>query len=245
MSAWLRRFKPTADAPVRLYCFPHAGGSASYFAPMARALAPSIDVVAVQYPARQDRRAEPAIPSIVSLARGVAPEISTDRPFAFFGHSMGATVAFEAARLVSPVELFVSGRRGPTTYRGESLHRQGDEALMRELKSLGGTDLAALDDEIMEMVLPALRADYQAVETYRFEPGPLLSCPITALIGDADPKVSLEEARDWAAHTTGRFEIEVFPGGHFYLADQAAAVNAALVRRLTPGLPRTAATPGT
>lgn len=237
--AWLRRFQPSSDAPVRLVCFPHAGGSASYFVPLARAHAPRVDVLAVQYPGRQDRRAEPAVGSIPELADSLAPELLpwTDRPFAFFGHSMGATLAFEVARRleargVVPARLFVSARRGPTTHRGDLLHLKGDDVLLDELKALGGTDLRALDEEILGMVLPVLRADYRAVETYEYSPGPPLRTPITALIGDADPKVSEDEARTWGEHTTGGFELRVFPGGHFYLTDHAEAVNALIADRL-------------
>ncbi|MFT7834581.1 alpha/beta fold hydrolase [Saccharothrix sp. BKS2] len=237
--AWLRRFRPTAGAPLRLVCFPHAGGSASYFVPVAQAHAPGVDVLAVQYPGRQDRRAEPTVGSIAELADSLVPELLawTDVPFAFFGHSMGATLAFEVARRledrgVTPLRLFASARRGPTTHRGERLHLQGDRVLMEELRSLGGTDLRAMDEEILGMVLPALRADYRAVETYEYVPGPPLRAPITALIGDADPKVVEAEARTWAEHTSGGFELEVFRGGHFYLADHAEAVNALIADRL-------------
>ncbi|QFZ21588.1 thioesterase II family protein [Saccharothrix syringae] len=237
---WLRRFQPTAQAPVRLVCFPHAGGSASYFVPLAKAHAPGVDVLAVQYPGRQDRRGDPAVPSITELAEHLVPELLpwTDRPFAFFGHSMGATLAFEVtrrleARGVAPVRLFASARRGPTTFRGDRLHLLGDQALLAELQALGGTDFRLVDQDILSMVLPALRADYQAVETYEFAPGPRLRTPITVLIGDADPKVSLEEARTWEQHTEGGFELEVFPGGHFYLTEHAAAVNALIADRLS------------
>src|ERR1700712_4687720 len=116
---WIRRFHESPGASARLVCFPHAGGAATYFYPLSRTLAPSIEALAVQYPGRQDRRAEPCVDDIHELADLVAPALLewADRPLALFGHSMGATLAFEVAgRLekagVRPAGLFVSGRRG-------------------------------------------------------------------------------------------------------------------------------------
>lgn len=236
---WLRRFQPTADAPTRLVCLPHAGGSATWFAPLARRHAPHLDVLAAQYPARQDRRGEPPVPSITGLAAGVVADLLplADRPIALFGHSMGATVAYEAARLlrghgVTPVALFASSRRPPATHRGEVLHTKPDADLLRELDALGGTDLRLLDRELLDLALAALRVDYQAVEDYEHVPGEPLTCPVTALVGDADPKVTPEEAAGWAACTTGPFTREVFPGGHFFLTGHVDAVDALITSRL-------------
>jgi surfactin synthase thioesterase subunit len=230
---WLRRYRPVPDAGVRLLYFPHAGGSASFGAPLSRALAPSIEVVALQYPGRQDRRTEPFIDDIPSLADAIvaATQGIDDRPLAFFGHSMGAILAFEVAQrrqrtgATMPVRLFASGRRAPSTTREEKIHLSDDDGLVAEMRRLAGTDLSLLaDEEVLRMILPAMRADYRAIETYEWTPGPTIDCPITVLVGDDDPKTTVDEADGWRRHTTGEFTMRVYPGGHFYLGNDGLGV---------------------
>ncbi|MFF4591288.1 thioesterase II family protein [Streptomyces sp. NPDC001388] len=238
---WCRRFDPAPDAAHRLVCFPHAGGSASYYLPVATALSPRVDVVAVQYPGRQDRRNEPLIDDIGTLADQVHEVLRgwDDRPLTFFGHSMGALVAFETARRFEregggPVRLFASGRRAPSRYRDEQVHRRDDDGIIAEIKSMSGTDDRLLgDEELIRMILPALRGDYRAVETYRCAPDATVGCPVTALVGDSDPKTSVDEARDWEKHTTADFDLRVMPGGHFYLNSRAADVLKVLDEHFT------------
>lgn len=235
----MRRLAPS-PAGQRLVCFPHVGGAASYFAPLARALAGRVDVLALQYPGRQERLREPCVDSVGGLTDAIAPELEgwLDRPFALFGHSMGAVVAFEVARVleregVVPVALFVSGRRAPTTWRDEQLHRRDDDQLLQEVARLAGTPRALLDDEdVREMMLPALRGDYTAVETYEWQPGPPLTCPIWALVGEDDPLTTKDEAAAWHVHTSADFELRTFPGGHFYLADHLPALTTLLTDTL-------------
>ncbi|GLY16556.1 alpha/beta fold hydrolase [Kineosporia rhizophila] len=238
---WLRRYRPSSTAAARLVCLPHAGGSASFFVPVAASLSPHTDVVAVQYPGRQDRRAERPIPDIAVLAQHVHRLLSpmTDLPLFLFGHSMGASLAFEVARLLEasghpgPARVFASGRRAPSVYREERVHQLDDNGLLAEIRSLDGTSALVLnDDELMRAALPALRADYQAAELYQGEPGATIKAPVTVLTGDADPKTSLDDAKAWADHTTGDFDLQVFPGGHFFLTDQTAAVMRLLEQQL-------------
>jgi surfactin synthase thioesterase subunit len=227
-------------AARRLVCFPHAGGSAPFYHPVSAALSPEVDVVCLQYPGRQDRRSEPGIEDIDTLADQIFEALGpwTDTPLTFFGHSMGAVLAFEVARRFEaigpePIRLFASGRRAPSRYRDENVHRQSDDGIVAEMRAMSGTDARIMaDEEMLRMVLPALRSDYKAVETYRCEAGASVYCPVTVLVGDSDTKTTLEEARAWEEHTTGEFDMKVFPGGHFYLNQRATEVIAVLKEHL-------------
>ncbi|MDI6412291.1 alpha/beta fold hydrolase [Streptomyces albus] len=238
---WIRRYFPSAEAEVQLICLPHAGGSASYYRPVAQALSPRIEVLAVQYPGRQDRRHEPVIDDLGTLAARVSEILAPalDRPFAFFGHSMGATLAYEVARRLEQrgryaERLFVSARRAPSRVRDERVHLRDDHGLIADVRALSGTNQQVFgDEEMLRMVLPALRGDYRAAETYRHTPGPRLRCPVTALVGDSDPKASQEEVADWGTHTEGDFELRTYPGGHFYLLDHTADVLSLIEERLS------------
>lgn len=230
---WIRRYHDAPGSKVQLVCFPHAGGSASFFFPVAKALSPAVEVSAVQYPGRQDRRNEPNIDNLPGLADAIFPAVRplADRPLAFFGHSMGAILAYEVALRLEKdgapplTRLFASGRRAPSRYREENIHTKGDAGIIAELRRLSGTNSDLLGDpETLEMILPAIKSDYKAVETYEHTPGRTVSCPVLAVIGDSDPKVSTDEAKAWSEHTTGPFDLRTLPGGHFYLVEQAPQV---------------------
>jgi len=239
-SLWLCRYLQAPHARVRLVCFPHAGGSASYFYPVAQALNPDIDVIAVQYPGRQNRRREPFLENISDIADHVHRELRAEpAPVAFFGHSMGAIVAFEVARRMErdtgmgPAVLFASGRRAPSSYREENIHQRDDAGVIAEIRALGGTDSALLrDSEVLEMVLPAIRADYRAIERYTCPPGATIGTPVTVMTGTADPRTSLAEADAWCGHTTGRFTLLTYPGGHFFLQDHIPGILTTIVTTL-------------
>lgn len=239
-TAWVRRFHPSPDAHTRLICFPHAGGSATFYFPVSRAMSPVLDVLAIQYPGRQDRRAEPCVDDLRKLADLVVDELHPwiDRPVVLFGHSLGATLAFEVALTlrregITPLGLFASGRRAPSRHRDERVHLADDDQLVADLKRLSGTESQMLDDdEVLRMILPAMRSDYRAAETYRYQPGPKLDCPVVALVGDDDPQVTIDEARAWGEHTTAGFDLRVFTGGHFYLNTHAAAVMNAITEHI-------------
>lgn len=246
---WIRRYHPAPDAGIRLVCLPHAGGSASFYFPVSRALSPAVDVLCVQYPGRQDRRAEPNIEDLPTLAAAILGALDgwLDKPLALFGHSMGATVGFELARMleqergITPAWLFASGRRAPSMPRDERIHLESDDGFIRELRRLSGTDGNILgDEEMLRMILPSTRSDYRAAETYEYQPGPPLSCPITATVGDDDPKVTLDEARAWANHTSGAFDFQVFDGGHFYLTTHQTRLMKIMADQLKSAAGKTA-----
>jgi surfactin synthase thioesterase subunit len=233
-SAWIRRFHPSQTSTARLVCFPHAGGSASYYYPVSAHFAGDTDVIAWQYPGRQDRRHELCITDIDTLADRITKQFLSlsPKPTVFFGHSMGATLAFEVAwRLEregfrAPLRVIASGRRAPTIDRRDNVHLRNDADVLAEMRLLNGTEAAVLEnEEIVRMALPAIRGDYEAIETYSYVPGRKLNCPITVLTGDADPRTTIEDARQWRSVTTGTFRMKVFGGGHFYLAKNIAAVN--------------------
>jgi surfactin synthase thioesterase subunit len=238
---WIRRFHPRPGRAVRLLCLPHAGGSSSFFHAMSAALPPEVEMLAAQYPGRQDRHAEPNVGDLAELADHVFTAIRpyAGEPLAVFGHSMGALLGYEVALrlqdsgLPAPVRLFASARRAPSLHRPENLHAADDATVLAELRLLSGPQAAFLDNpEVLALSMASIRADYRAVETYRHEPGRRLGCPITVLAGAQDPRISIEEARGWAEHTTADTDVRVYPGGHFFLVEQSAPVLALIVGQL-------------
>lgn len=237
---WLRRLVPPVDAEVTLICCPHAGGAATAYASLARALAPRVEVRAVQYPGRQDRRHERPFGGIAEVSEVLAGLLRRrgDRRYALFGHSMGALIAYETAlRLeraagADPEWLFVSGRSAPTLGPGPGDRVEGDAALLAEIRRLGGSDAVLADPELVEMILPALRADYRALRAYEWAPGDRLRCPITALIGDTDPLVTPETAAHWLDLSLRPGDVRVFAGGHFYLDRQAEKLAGVIANAL-------------
>ncbi|MFB0619437.1 thioesterase II family protein [Streptomyces sp. AGS-58] len=248
-SEWFRTYAPAGARSgdrgpgpgVRLVCFPHAGGAASAYVRLARLLGPECEVLSVQYPGRHDRRHQEPVPDIGRLADALAEEVTLRVPgrYGFFGHSMGAVVAYETARRLhghrGPDRLFLSGRGAPTGEPGAHDRISTDAELLAVAARLGGTATDLLDDpDVRDMVLPVLRADYRALASYVWTPGSRLRVPFTVLIGDSDPVVSVAEAAAWEALTTAPTDCRVFGGGHFYLHDEHHLD--AVARIITAGL---------
>jgi len=251
---WLRTLGAAPSGSPTMVCFPHAGGSATFFQPLARALSPTIEVAAVQYPGRGQRRTAQLVDSIDVIVDQLLDVMRSQgrRPTVLFGHSMGAVIAFEVAcRLeqdprTPPVVLVVSARRAPSVHRDEAVHRLDDAGILAHVRRLGGTDPGVVtDDELLRLMLPVLRNDYKAVETYRYRPGVTVSCRISAYLGRSDQRVDLDDALAWRHLTSGAFRIQTFRGGHFFVNSDPAAVRDAVLRDLTvtassrsPGWPR-------
>lgn len=236
--SWLRCAEARPWASLRLFCFPHAGGSAVAYRGWAKEMTAAVEVHAVQYPGRADRIADPFVSDAHRLARLAAGAMAPllDRPFALFGHSMGAVLAYETARLLAerghpPVHLFASGARPPHD-RGEPEHvaDRDDEGVIEALRELGGSDAEVLaDPEMRELILPYVRNDFRLVDGYVRRSGPPLPVPVTALVGTADPHVTEEQAAGWEAATDAAFTLKVLPGGHFYLVEhQTKVIHAVL-----------------
>ncbi|MEU1245013.1 alpha/beta fold hydrolase [Micromonospora parva] len=234
---WLRRYHAAERAEVTLVCFPYAGGAASYFHPLSAALSPVVEVLAVQYPGRQDRRREQPIRRLDTLVDRLLPMLDgwSGRHLILFGHSMGAVVAFEVARRLEaagaaqPAGVIVSGRRSPTQPGPRGVHLLDDAGLIAEIRRVNGRAAELIvDEEMLRLSLPAIRADYAAVETHEHRPAPRLRCPVTAFTGAGDPLVTPDEAAAWADCTAGAFRLRVFDGGHFYIGSSLTAVSAAI-----------------
>lgn len=243
-SPWLIH-TPRPGSSLRLYCFAYAGGSAHVFAGWQAQLPPQIEVAAIQLPGRAARMAEAPPASIAQIVEQLAPVIaSQDVPrFAFFGHSLGALVAFELARHMAargmrqPEHLFASACN-PPQHRGKSrmLHQLPDQAFLDALAEYDGTPPEVLQHrELMELMMPTLRADFRLAEGYAYAPGPLLAMPMTVLCGQQDQYVDVERAALWQSETLGACATEVFDGGHFFLTAERQAALAHVSRQLLPG----------
>jgi len=238
---WLVRPRPNPDAALRLVCFPYAGGGATVFRTWPDALPPEVELLAIALPGRDARAKESLFhrltPLTASLADAIGPELRA--PFAIFGHSFGAMVGLGLARelqrrsLGQPVHFFASARRAPQLPERIPLHGLSEPELVVALRRLGGTSDAVFDvPDLVKYFLPILRADIAVSETATIGIDAPLSCPITALGGIGDERVSVDELDAWRAQTTGPFERELYPGGHFFLHSAREQVLGSLSRRL-------------
>ncbi|AEA65550.1 thioesterase II family protein [Burkholderia gladioli] len=244
---WLIR-APNPNAPLRLFCFSYAGGSAADFLPWRAALAPRIDVCPLQLPGRGARLREAPLLSPADVVEAALDAVREhlDRPFACFGHSLGALLAFEFARrcrelgLREPARLMVSGCGAPACrHDTEPLHLMDDKTLMAALRRYNGTPVQVLENpELMELVMPTLRADFELVSNYAYRRLPALDLPLSVLAGRADSHVSAEQAEAWRAETRAASELHWFDGDHFFIREHQAEVLERVASALsaTPGL---------
>ncbi len=249
-SACIRRLTPERNESVRLYCFPFAGGAAASYRPLAKVLPEYVGLVAFQPPGRQDRLGEPPVTDLRSLVPDFAKALLADLDdrnsgaYGLFGHSMGTILAYEVAlelrRLgVEPPRLLtVSGRRAPHLPPEpgfQPYHLMSDDEFLARVMPLGGIppELAAYPD-LLELVLPTLKADFAAVETYEWRPEVELDCPIVVFGGLDDhdsPPASLDP---WAGLSTASTTVRTYPGGHFFLWDHAQDMFTHVAAGLSP-----------
>lgn len=225
---WITSLVSSSHRDPRVVIFPHAGGSANFYLPLARALSTPANISGVQYPGRQERHTEPGLKTLSEIAEQAYAALteSFQGPLIFFGHSMGAIVAFEVAmryaRQGDPAVagLIVSGRVAPDINRSAGLELLDDPEIVAGLLALSSMESSLLQDPgIREMILSPLRTDYQAIGRYRFSSDGLLGCPIRAYTGLRDPQTSLQEVSGWKRFTTGSFATRTFDGGHFFVND--------------------------
>ena len=229
LDRWIPSRKPDPKTRLRLFCFPYAGAGALIFRKWSDALPREVEVCPIQLPGRGTRLKEPPftkLPSLIeALARALDPLL--DKPFAFFGHSLGALIGFELARQIRrqygliPVRLFASAGCAPQIpHRALPIHTLPDNQFLAELRRLNGTPRELLDhEELMEVMLPILRADFALYETYLYSTEPPLSCPISAFGGLQDRRVSASDLEAWRSQTSASFSLRMFPGDHFFLKE--------------------------
>lgn len=213
-------------ARLRLFCLPYAGGSARVFDGWSSELPSWVDVYPIDLPGRGLRFDEPPLTRLEPLVDDLLGLVlrNLDLPYAMFGHSLGGLLGYELCRRLAadydtPLHLFVSGIRAPDSPADPTpASTLPDELLREHIGALGGTPPELLHNaELMRVMLPVLRADFTVADTYRHQPGPRLSCPVTAFGSPADPEVSVGQLRGWARTTTDRFTVRVLPGDHFFL----------------------------
>lgn len=238
-SPWVRLPAPRPGAGLRLFCLNHAGGGAGAYREWGAHLPAGCEVCAIQLPGREDRLTERRLARMDDVLDRLLPEVLgfLDRPFATFGHSMGALIAYElVGRLrtlgLEPIHFFAAACPAPhLPLVHPTRHVMDDRRLLDEVAGLNGTQPALLrNPEFMRLMLPTLRSDFELVETYRYRPRPRLRCPLTAFAGSDDQEVRRNQVEAWMEHAEGSFRVHVLPGDHFF----PQASRAALMRLLAP-----------
>lgn len=248
---WINGSISQPQAELCLFCFAYAGGSAQIFRDWAPALLPTVEVCPVELPGRGGRWQEQPYNDLKTLVADLAPVIlevcdcrrqicDHRRPFAFFGHSLGGLISFELARHLrreyghTPAHLLISGCKAPhLPDREPPIHALPDPEFLAKIRSFNGTPGAVLENaELIELLIPVLRADFTLLETYTYQTEPLLACPVTVLGGLGDSKVDCPALEAWRVQTSAEFSLQLFPGDHFFLHTAQADLLPALASRL-------------
>jgi surfactin synthase thioesterase subunit len=224
---------------VRLFCLPYAGGSALVYRSWQEAFGEDVDVCPVELRGRGSRIDEPPFssmaPLVSELLEAAGPLL--DAPIALFGHSMGAQIAFELAKGWGErvAMLFVSASPAPDVPRIDPIAHLDDGAFLREIAAKGGTRREILEDEeLMSLVLPFLRADFNLIETYRASDAARVACPIVAFAGTMDYDVPAPAVSEWNRYTTGTFRCVEVPAAHFYLEQARDLLTREIAQSLAP-----------
>jgi len=227
---WVVCYRVNKSATLRLFCFPYAGGGATFYNNWPCYLPSTVEICGIQLPGRESRLAEAPCGEINRLVADVTGVIArTDMPFAFFGHSVGALLAFACARElkmkrnICPIQLYISARRAPhIPPRNKMTWMLPRDKLIQKIRRLGGTTEEVLANaELMDIYMPMIRADLKINEAvFEYSDDSRLPCPIIAFGGTFDPEVPYNELSAWSDYTTMDFTLNVFSGGHFYLRDQ-------------------------
>ncbi len=225
-SKWVNCPKPVAKPKLRLICFPPAGSGTIIYHKWAACLPPNVEMWNMRLPGRESRLRDPLFyrlpPLIESIAETLIPHL--DVPYLLFGHSLGSLISFELTRYIRgpgspmPLHLILSGHRAP--HRPPlmpPIHQAGDEQFLTQVKAMGGTPDAVFEnEEIVELMLPPLRADFTVCENYRFLEDKPLDIPINVFGSDQDCHAHEADILAWEQHTTGTFKSKMFHGNHFY-----------------------------
>ncbi|MBW4666589.1 MAG: thioesterase II family protein [Cyanomargarita calcarea GSE-NOS-MK-12-04C] len=227
LNSWITCPKPNPQSDLRLFCFPYAGGSSLIFRTWASSLPQNIEVCPVELPGRGGQMKSPPFRQMEPLVKAIAPIILPylDKPFAFFGHSMGGLLSFELACYLrqeygkQPSHLCVSATRAPQIpSRKPPIHALPQAEFIQELHRLNGTPASVLENsELMQLLIPLLRADFALLETYTCIQQLPLECPITAFGGLEDQEVNIQELEGWRSQTQNSFQLEMFSGDHFFI----------------------------
>ena len=240
---WVTIFQPNPNAQLRLFCFPHAGAGASIFRAWASLLPDDVEVCGIQYPGREARSNEPLCRSLTGMLDELTPALLPylEKPFAFAGYSMGSLVSFELTRSLikkkarKPEHIFFGAAKAPHIRDEHQIHQlPGREFLIELIKLKGIAPDVLRQADLVRYLLPIVRADFTICETYQYQSGAPLECPVSVYGGSKDPRVRQQDLEAWSYHASMYFSATIFPGDHFFLRTAQSSLLKAMLKELQP-----------